>query len=148
MKKLHKIFFSIFTVVTAFFTLAAAPPDWVNNPVISYPPNNYLAAGGQGTTLDEARDQGKAGILQGFEEEIQAQTRDWINYDVYAAAEGEEGSKIYKVSLEKIIEICLKGLADNIVIAESWSDPQGGPCYALAVLDRNKTGAAFKGLVE
>jgi hypothetical protein len=118
-------------------TLSHRTPDWVHNPKLAYPENQYLVAVGEGDTRRAAENAAAANLSRIFEAHIESDERmiDTVNETNTAFTRTTD--------LTTDINILSAQTLYNIQHAEAWKD-EVGRYHAVAYLNRRDTAAIYQ----
>lgn len=117
---------------------SAVAPDWVSGAAAKYPPSQYLIGRGEAPSGEEARDRARADLAKVFEVQIAVESED------VQAFQASAGEAQYAARSARRITTRTERLVEGVEIAETWRDSDGRRHYALAVLSRQKAGAALR----
>lgn len=133
----------VIAIMLAFGLLAgcassAVAPDWVSGAATKYPASQYLIGRGEAPSSEEARDRARADLAKVFEVQIAVESED---VQAFQAA-GGDGK--YESRSARRITTRTDRLIEGVEIAETWRDARTQRHHALAVLLRQKAGAALR----
>lgn len=118
-------------------------PVWVETPSEQYPDRTYMAVVGEGPSQKEAEASAIESLAAIFSRRIESQTQSSLDYasvqDKGAAKTDRRINQTISIStnMEQLI---------GVEIKEIWLSPDG-KYYALAVLEKNKAIAVYKGKI-
>jgi len=116
-------------------------PAWVLNPSRLYPKNEYIAAVGEGDTIDEARQKAIASVSAVFKVHIKSSLDLSERASLYSSM-GQTRKENQKNISENIKQTTNETLI-NVKTGESFTD-KTGRIYTIAYLDRAKTYPIYK----
>lgn len=125
-------------------SLTNVPPVWIETPSDRYPDQTYMTAVGEGHTQKEAEAAAVEALAAIFNRRIESQTQSSLDY---ASIQGKDAAKMDK-RVNRTISISTN--IDQLIgveIKETWLSPDG-TYYALAVLEKSKTLAIYKGKID
>ncbi len=151
-----------FTIFTLFFLLSLScastqtsshtsregkKPDWVTNPETAYPENQYMAAVGEGDTLDSANSRAKASLSARFRVKIdssldvRSEYRELKKDGILTSTSSEEAASqdIRETTSEELI---------NLKYGKNWTDGATGRVYAAVYLNRMETAQIYTDKIE
>lgn len=122
-------------------SLMGGAPDWVKNPKLVYPENQYLVSVGEGDTRRGAENAASANLARIFEAHIESDER-------LLDQTRESGKRFERTThFTADINILSSQTLFNIQHAEAWQDDQGR-VHAIAYLDRRKTATIYRDKVD
>jgi hypothetical protein len=124
---------------------AAAGPEWVYAPDSVYPENRYVSAVGYGADREQADKNALGSLVAIFGQNVQGETQASYRYSEAVAGgliDMREGSEIDSAVKTSFAMNTLIGAE----IKDRWSD--GTTHYAIAVMDRMKSGMLYSDLIE
>ena len=117
-----------------------ARPDWVNGNSSQYPAATYLTGHGQADTMAEARDRARAELAKNFSVNVSELSTDTSSFSQNTA----DGAAKNSLDVSRDIHTRTDQVLTGVEISDTWQDPKGLQCYALATLSRAKAAAALR----
>lgn len=119
------------------------PPVWIETPTEQYPERTYMTAVGEGFSQKEAEVSAIESLAAIFNRKIEAQTQSSLDY---ASVQGKDAAKKDKRINQTISISTNMEQLSGVEIKETWVSPDG-TYYALAVLEKSKAIAVYKGKI-
>ncbi len=121
-----------------------AKPDWLSTQSAAYPADRYLTAVGSGENRRMAEDSAYAGLSRIFQAKVESTARD-LETVLQQSSSGAQGTGPTRVQrslvLQQMTVVSTDKILENVVIAETWEDPDDSRVYVLAVMDRGRSAA-------
>jgi len=121
---------------------AGGGPEWLDGSADAYPRDRYLIGVGSGPEIDAARDRARAEIARSFEVHVEDEVRDRIESTTDPARAPAARVVVEQITIET--RTTTEADLEGVRIAELWTDPGTQQAWALAVLDRQSAGRAFR----
>ncbi len=127
------------------FALSACtgkPPGWVMGHDSRFPAESYLLGVGMDRDRNRAEDHARAEIAKTFE--VRIDTRDRIMESEWHSRAGETVAGEYRQSVEADLTATTAKVLSGVEIREIWQNKETRDFYALALLDRRRSGMELR----
>lgn len=121
---------------------ADSEPDWVSGQSAEYRSSQYLTGVGSANTLDAARDRARADLSKTFQVAINARTQD------QQSSQRDGASVLFEERINRYVTSETQQVIQGIEIVDTWRDPKSKTHYALAALNRLKSGQALRSQIK
>jgi hypothetical protein len=122
----------------------AGAPDWVRNPNANFPESQYVAAAGDGKTMEEAQYKARANLLGIFGMKLSDESVIAEMFSQTSSASGTNWNET--VSSDRKISSSAEGILSGCEIKENFN--AGNQFYALAVMEKAKAASTYTDIIK